>query len=550
MERRRKLDALSFTAKHRTIIGIALFLFVCLLAYAQNATPQADELFQSGMASAREQNWNSARRAFLRGYELFPEDPRFPTELAGVAFRQKQFQHALHWLKIARELNAKDKYVNDFLGSVFYLKGNTYAALDSWNRAGKPILADVRTEPKPRLDPVILDRAFAFAPGDQLTSAELLTTKARLSALNLFSKADFYIAAREDGKFDATLYDTERNGFGNNKWDILLSTFSGLPAYTVTPHYYNLRGTGTNLLGRFRFDPEKRRGTAVVEGPLWRNPRWHYSFGGDYRNENWNVRNFSSVPVGAQLGSLNMRRSAASANIESIEAGKWNWTVGGEYSYRDFRTVTGAVFAPNLLMQGSQLKQVAQINYEVLRLPERHLVITSNGISELGRIWANDGAHTFYKIQGSLGTDWLLNRSGDDYEMQQRFSAGHTVGDIPFDELFQLGIDADNKALPMRGHIGTDRRRKGNAPLGRDYFLSNWELDKNAYSNGLFRVTVGPFLDTGRITDPLNYLGSQRWLWDTGAQLKLKGFGVQLVVLYGKDLRTGSNSAYVYVLRH
>jgi tetratricopeptide (TPR) repeat protein len=502
------------------------------------------------MQAAQQQDWTGAQRAFEKGHELYPKDARFPTELAGVAFKQKLFQQALDWLKIARRLNPDDQYINNFLGSVFYLTGNRYAALNAWNRAGKPILANVRTEPLPRLDPVILDRAFAFAPGDQLTSARLLTTEARLAALNVFSKFDFYIAARQDGKFDATLYDTERNGFGRNKWDILLSTFGGLPAYTVTPSYYNVRGTGTNIQGRFRFDPEKRRGTTVVEGPLWRNPRWHYSVGGDYRNENWNVRNFSSVVTGSQLGSLNMRRSAASASIESIESGRWNWTLGGEYSYRDFRSVTGGILAPNLLLQGSQLKQVAQINYEVLRRPEHHLIINSSGDSQLGRIWANGGAHTFYKIQGSIGGDWFPNRSGDDYEIQQRFSAGHTAGDVPFDELFLLGLDADNKDLLMRAHVGTDKQRKGNAPLGRDYFLSNWELDKNAYSNGLFRVTIGPFLDTGKITDPLPYLGTREWLWDTGGQVKLKAFGMQFIVVYGKNLRTGDNTGYVYLVRH
>lgn len=498
------------------------------------------------MAFAKQQNWPQARQAFLRGHNLYPSDARFPTELAGVAFKEKNFDETLDWLKIARRLHPGDSYINDFLGTVFYLTGNRYAALDSWNRAGKPILENVRTEPTPRLDPVILDRAFAFAPGDKLTSATLLTTEARLRGLDVFSKFDFYVAARQDGKFDATLYDNERHGFGRNKWDMLFSTFGGLPAYTITPRYYDIRGTGTNILGLLRLDPEKRRGTAVLSGPLQRNPRWKYRVGGDYRNENWNVRNFSTIP-GSQLGSLNMRRSAASADIQSIESGRWNWSVGGEYSYRDFRSVTGEVLTPNILLQGSQLKQTAKINYEVLRAHEQHLAVTSNGTSELGRIWAADGEHTFYKIQGSIAGDWFANRKGNDYEIQQRFSVGHTAGDVPFDELFQLGLDADNRNLLMRAHIGTDRRRKGNAPLGRNYFLSNWDFDKNAYSNGLFRVTLGPFLDTGKITDPLSYLGSKEWLWDTGAQAKLKAFGVQFVVVYGKNMRTGNNTAYVYL---
>ncbi len=75
-------------------------------------------------------------------------------------------------------------------------------------------------------------------------------------------------------------------------------------------------------------------------------------------------------------------------------------------------------------------------------------------------------------------------RKGDDYEMLERVDAGKTWGSVPFDELFTLGIDADNDC----GCAGTLRPadgRKGSAPLGRNYFLSNWEEDKNIYSNGL-----------------------------------------------------------------
>lgn len=549
MGRYRKVELTRPAAKSRTLITAGvLLLCLSLSARAQDGNTDADSLFETGISFAKQQNWSEARKSFLRGREQFPSDPRFPTELGGVAFKEHDFDEALGWLKIARRLKPGDAYINDFLGSVFYIDGNRFAALDSWNRARKPVLANVRTEPTPRLDPVILDRAFTFAPGDQLTSAKLLTTEARLRNLNVFSKFDFYIAAREDGRSDATLYADERHGFGRNKWEILFSLLGGLPGFAINPAYYNIRGTGTNLAGFARFDAEKRRYAGFVSGPIHRNPRWRYHLGGDFRNENWNVRNFSGLP-GSQLGSLNIRRTAATGDIDSIESGKWNWSVGGEYSYRDYRSVTGTVLTPGLLLQGSQLKQRAQVNYELLRLPERHLLLGSNVTTQLGRLWSDDGGHTFFKTQGSVALDWFLNRKGDDYKMQQRVSGGGTAGDPPFDELFQLGLDRDNTDLPMRAHIGTDRRRKGNAPLGRNYFVANWELDKKVYSNGVVKVTVGPFLDTGKITDPLDYLGSRKWLWDTGAQAKLKAFGIQMVVIYGKNLRTGDNVGYVYFTR-
>jgi len=97
----------------------------------------------------------------------------------------------------------------------------------------------------------------------------------------------------------------------------------------------------------------------------------------------------------------------------------------------------------------------------------------------------------------------------------------------------------------MRAHIGTRDGRKGSAPLGRNYFLSNWEIDKNIYNNGMFGAKLSPFLDTGNITDALPGLGSKKWLWDTGIQAKFSVLGVRWKFTYGKDLRSGGNAFYL-----
>ena len=132
--------------------------------------------------------------------------------------------------------------------------------------------------------------------------------------------------------------------------------------------------------------------------------------------------------------------------------------------------------------------------------------------------------------------------------MQAGVRAGKTFGQVPFDELFLLGLECDNDLL-LRGHVGTRDGRKGSAPMGRNYFLANGELDKNVYRNGLFGVKLGPFLDTGRITDVLLGLGTRTWLWDTGLQAKVQALGVGIIFSYGKDLRSGTNALYVRVGR-
>jgi tetratricopeptide (TPR) repeat protein len=510
---------------------------------SQSRSAEVDYIY--GMALAKLDRLPEARTAFTAAYQLNPRDPRFPTELAGIAFKQKQRPEALHWLRRAHQLSPKDTYVSDFLGTVYFLEGNLEASLKYWNMAGKPVIENVRTDPQVRLDPVIFDRALAFSPGTLLKPSGLLTSESRLRGLGIYPRFNFRLDARNDGKFDAVLQTKELNGFGTNKWTALLYTFRGVIFETVTPEYYNFHGSGTNITSLYRWDVNKRRVNATISGPLHRDPKWRYRLTFDLRNENWALRNFSDLPT-ATLGNLNFRREAGVAEISSFRSGRWNWSTGAEFSNRDFRsvaTVPGA--SPTLFLGGNQLKHFARINYDLLRIPEHRLTVLSAFSTQEGRTW-NLNDPTFAKLQVGSRVHWFPQSSGDDYEMQGQVRYGRTFGDVPFDELFMLGIERDND-LMMRSHVGTNDGKKGYAPLGRNYFVSNWELDKNIYGNGLFRLTLGPFIDSGKITDPDPALGTQKWLLDAGAQLKIRALGVRFSVTYGKDTRSGKNAYYVYI---
>jgi len=516
---------------------------VSIVEPLSDRTAEIEFIYATALANLG--HWDKAHDAFLAGRKLAAMDIRFPEELAGVAFKRKNHSEAKRWLSAALRLNRHDDYANDFLGTLYFLDGNIEAALKYWNRVSKPVLQNVRAEPEPRLDPVVLDRAFVFAPASVMTRAQFLASDARLRGLDVFPQFNVQLEARNDGKFDAALHATELNGFGNDKWSALLSTFRGVFFETVTPEYSNLRSKAINIDSLLRWDKNKRRMIAGVSGPLRRDPRWRWRLFADLRNENWSVENFSSLPT-LTLGDLNMRRESAEAEIASYRSGTWNWSTGGEFSHRDFRSVAVESTLPqNLFSDGNQLKHFARLNYDLLRVPEHRFFITTSASSEEGRLWGSSDS-AFAKFQLSASQRWFPRATNEDYEMQSKVSLGHTFGDVPFDELFMLGIERDNN-LMLRAHIGTKDGRKGSAPLGRDYFLSNWEIDKQLYDAGLFRVTLGPFLDIGKISDPDAALGSRKWLYDTGAQLKLRVLGVGFAFVYGKDLRSGNNSFYVYL---
>jgi hypothetical protein len=507
----------------------------------------ADLNYYYGIALARLKRWDDAKRAFQDGIKQQPGDKRFTLELAGVYFKQKNYPEAADYLRRALRLDPADTYANDFLASVYFLQGNLEAALKYWNHVSKPQIEEVRLDPPPKLDLVLLDHAFDFAPATVLRLSQLQTTEARVTGLNIFPDYRFDLEARSDGKFDAVFRARERNGWGTTRWEGLLSLFRGLPFQTIQPAFYNIRRRAINSESLIRWDGEKQRFRTNLSGPFSGTPNWRYQIDLDLRNENWDVRRSFTGPA-PRLAGLRLRKQALSAAVTSFANGHWNWSTGVEFSHRDFRDVIrGTALTPQLLAQGVQLKQVGHLSYELARVPERRFVVTTGASTELGRIWSQP-SHVFAKLGTSLQAHWFPQASGDDYEMEGKIRAGKTFGVTPFDELFILGVERDND-LWLRSHIGTRDGRKGSAPMGRNYFLFNWELNKTVYSTGLISVGLGPFLDSGKITHSSPGLGSQRWLWDLGVQAKVRVLGVGVAFSYGKDLRSGNNAFYLSTFR-
>jgi Tetratricopeptide repeat len=509
--------------------------------------PSVELDYYYGLALAQLGLWNRASQTLLAGHRLKPGDERFPVELAGVAFKQKRYQEAATWLRRALQLDPGDAYANDFLGSIYYLEGNTEAALKYWNRAGKPEIASISLQPEPQVNTALLDTAFAFSQASVLSLPDLWTTEARVRGLDIFPRYAFDLNAGPDDKFDVVFRGSERNGWGANRWQALFSTFRGVFQQTIYPAYFNLGHSAVNIESLVRWDAEKRRLRGSLSGPWGQNAKQRYSVQVDLRNENWDIRP-SFTGLAPLLGAVNLRREAVTAGFNSFVNGRFDWSTGVELSHRDFRNAFfGSALTPALLSQGYQLKHLAQLNYAVVRLPERRFLVRSGISAQTGRIWSQT-SHSFLKLQGSLAAHWLPQQQGDDYEIQETVRTGKTFGQVPLDELFMLGIEQDN-ALWLRAHIATRDGRKGSAPMGRNYILSNWELDKNVYSNGLLGLKLGPFLDTGKITDSSPGLGAPNWLWDTGVQAKVRVLGVEVTISYGKDLRSGNNAVYATVGR-
>ena len=510
---------------------------------------QSAELdFLRGLAFARLEKWGEAKLAFEAGESKSPRDSRFPVELAGVAYKQNDFRAAKKDLRTALGLNPADAYANEFLATIYFVEGNLEAALKYWNRAEKPRLRSVAFLPSLQLKETLRNRALAFNAPQVLTGDALLTAESRLENLGVFSSRRIDLEPADSGSYDLTLHLAERNLWGDSKAEGIVSLLGGLPYATVYPELYNLGRDAVNVASLARWDDQKRRLFGEVSLPIYGDPSLRLRFYADARNENWNLSQTFRGAV-TPLTDLNLRRVAAGAEFNFVVNGRSGWSAGTEAANRSFRNTNSVAFSAEspFFNGGNSLAGWLGVKRNFMRVPERRFTLDSSAEARAGREFRT-GLGPFVTTRGSLNAQWFPRAKGDDFEMRAQIRAGATAGKVSLDELFQLGVERDND-LWLRGHQGTMDGRKGAAPLGRRYFLANWEMDKNIYGNGLFAVKLGPFLDSGAIADSSGLFGSERWQWDSGLQCKVRVLGgITAVFSYGRNLRGGKGVFYGTVL--
>lgn len=460
-------------------------------------------------------------------------------DLASLSFDKDDYSKSLHYLKRALKVDPSDAYAHELIAAIYFLQGNYEAALKHWDRTSSmPFVQEIKIDSSLKTDPIMLDRSFAFSPAARLFLADVETTKARIKAMNAFSVFKIELAARSDGNFDVNFNAVERGGGG--KLMKLLTMFRGLPYQALHFDAYNINGRGINFESMGRWDKDKRRYNAFLSGPMNKSLKRFYKFNADVRNENWNL-----LSGGSEGGSFNMQKAAVGAEVLNVVNGRFSWSTGGELSYRNFRNSTQleATDASQYYYDGLQLKHQIKASYDLIDNPEKRIETTVSISNQAGRMLSGS-REAFSKLQGDIQIHWLPQSKGDDYEMRGGIVSGNTFGITPFDEMYILGYERDNDLL-MRAYVGTLDGQKGNTPMGRSFVITNFEIDKNIYENGLIKFKLGPFFDSGKILS--SDIGYEKWLYDVGLQSKVKVLGVGAAFSYGKDLRSGNNAFYISV---
>ncbi len=265
--------------------------------------------------------------------------------------------------------------------------------------------------------------------------------------------------------------------------------------------------------------------------------------GFDARDENWDLtQTYFARPEG--IDGLLLRKASLEAGVAHGLTSRLQWRFGAKSAFRSYRNADSASFFRN----GWSLELSNGFDGLLWSRPENRMNITGSASLRTGRLYSHQPLH-YTGVTAASRFSWLPAAKGDDLVVTAQARAGKLFGAPPFDELYMLGMERDND-LWMRGHVGTRRGRKGNAPLGTDYGILQTEADRTVLRFPLVRLQLGPFLDTGRVGDSSGSFGSKRWLVDAGLQAKVKVLGgFTWALVYGRDLRNGRGVFYTAVGR-
>lgn len=494
----------------------------------EGAPLDAETLFWRGMSLARLERWLEADETLRQGQALAPRDPRFPTELAGVAYRLENYRAARKRLRRVLDLAPGDEYALNFLGSLYLLDSNIEAALAQWNRLDQPRLTTVELPASLHTQPVLLDRALAFSPAATLRLEDIYTSRARLNLLNAFATYDFDLAPNTANDYKLRLRGFEHRGWSGSPWLTLAKTARGLPYQTAFLEYDNGGGNASSLHALARWDPNRRRASLLYSHPLVGEARYRWRFFADGRNERWALK--SDTP----LTDFQLQKVEAGAGFDSVVNGSFRWGAEAVVIIRSYAgDGTESLRTPDAV--GARTDTF--FHWKPLRLPARRITLST--VTRLGLASIADSNGSLYgRTESAAQLHWS---SANNWNFQSYLSAGVLAGTAPFDELYILGWERDN-SLGFRGLRGAVNGRKGSAPVGDRFWLSSTGITRRIVRFSLLDIHTGPFFDTGTVSDRRSEFGSHGVQFAAGLQLELRilgAFGVNL--LYGRNLRTGQD---------
>jgi tetratricopeptide (TPR) repeat protein len=525
---------------------------VDILSQALAVQPSPDAYLYLGIAYGNMKEYRKAEDVLEEGARRYPDDARFHNELAGVFLATRDLDKAKSELRRALDVDPHNDYASDLLASIDISTGEVQSALRSWNKSGRPIIDDILHNYYLNFGSWFVREAVAFHPAGVLRYSQWKTTEARLYATNVFTNVGLEVEpTRIPDHYDAIVRTTYKtNSMSNMFWDLVKAS----PYDTTFFNYWNIANSGVNFNSMWRWDYDRRRIQQNVHIPVKLPGIVFADASGAWRSEYWDL----SHTVRNDLVDRAHRYDLLSTGVLVAFSHIPNYRVqfGG-----------GATYV-NRYAKG-ELPQLASDS----RNDGRFFASTSIRLADASSYQSRLNVAAFISRKSILGD---FNYSGGTAELNNRITVskdtrtdinwslkggtsqggGTAINARPVEEYFVLGLDMYPENI-LRGHGAAVHGRYGNAPIGSDFVLGNFDIDRRIVTVPLFNTFNLPyiiikgmgFVDAAKTWDRTHIFKDSNLLVDVGGGLRFETPTNTFTLVFGRPLRGGPTILYGYVER-
>ena len=515
-----------------------------ILSAALATQPTADTYLYLGIAYGHMKEYPKAEDTLNEGSTRYSQDPRFHNELAGVYLANNNVDSAKSELRRALSADPNNNYASDLLATIDMSEGEVQAALQSWNKTGRPVVADILHNYYLSFGSWVVRKGVAFHPASVLRYSEWKTTESQLLETGNFANVGLEIEPTQiPDQYTAVVRTTPKT---NTLGGLVFGIVKGAPFSTSYLDFWNIQNSGINFNGNYRWDTDRRRAEGRFKIPLPIDGLLQLEVGDTWRSERWDL---SPVirPEARPRARFDYRANILSVNFKTIP--HYRVEIGGGFEYRN-RGASGDL--PELFTDSRNTgKWTLETNLRLTddRYQNRlHLEGFAARRSILGDTNFSGGVV-------ELDNRFMLSKDSRTY-LNWTIKAGASGGHLPVEDYFVLGLDANPRNL-LRGHTAAEHGRYGRGPMGTGFALANFDIDRrittiplfNTFNIPLVTVKWDVFLDAAKTYDR-NRIFQQGKLWlDTGAGLRFETPTTSFNLVYGRSLRDGTGVLFGYVQR-
>lgn len=506
--------------------------------------PTADTYLYLGVAYHHMKEFQKAEDVLHEGADRYPQDARFHNELAAVALSNNDVDQAKSALHHALAVDPSNSEASDLLATIDMSEGEVQSALRSWNKSGRPIVDDILHNYYLNFGSWVVREAVAFHPAGVLRYDQWKTTELRLLETDNFMNVGIEVEPTPlPDRYNAVVRTTSKT---NLLSDIAFSLLRGAPYRTTYLDLWNLGNSGINFNGNYRWDTDRRRLGGQFKIPVPLPGLLHLEVGDTWRSERWDLSP-SIRPEARPRARFQYKANSIRLHMKHIP--HYRVEIGGGFEYVN-RAASGDL--PELSTDGGNTGKFALDSS--FRLAD-------------GRYQNRLRLEGFAARRSILGD---MNYTGGTAELNNRFTlskdtrtyldwtvkGGTSRGRLPVEDYFMLGLDVQPRH-PLRGHTVAEHGRFGHGPMGTDFVLFNFDVDRRLVTVPLFNSVNISYLTVkwelffdGAKTFDRNRIFKQGKLWlDTGGGLRFETPTHSFNIVYGRSLRDGAGVLFAYVER-